>query len=105
MTWRSDNLLKKLNHIETSLVPEGSFLDRLRSLSEQNRKRYDSYKRTLKEFNKNHSGEQAYIELLAHVAGQSSHYPSMSCDLEQKLYPVNYELSPKERYEVLLEGL
>lgn len=105
MTWRSDNLLKKLNHIETALVPEGSFLDSLRSLSGQDRKRYDSYKRTLKEFYKNQPGEQAYIELLAHVAGESSSYPDMPYTLNKKLYPINYKLSVEERYHQLLEEI
>ncbi len=103
MSWRSENLLKKLTRVEYALVPEGSFLDRLRSLSDKDRASYKSYKQTLSRFNKKYTGEQAYIEMLSCIAGEPSNYPDMPYGLKQKLHPVNHELSDEELYHQLLE--
>lgn len=75
MSYRADTLLKRLNKVDAAVFPPESVVAKVRALSPQDRAIYESHKNTSHAWYKRHPGEQAYIKLLAQVAGEEINDP------------------------------
>ena len=108
MSFRADILHKRLNAVELIIYPPGSVAANIRSLSAQDRSFYAAYTKKAAAWSEARPGEQAYIDLLAHIAGESldDPVPELPQYIRDKIYPkIQQTDSPEETYKNLLESL
>lgn len=98
-------LLKKLNTLQNTFTPEGSFAARLQSLSSEELSVYMDWKKRHDLYQAQFKGEDVYRLLLGQITTDKP-APHLRESIHDKLYPPrDPNVHPYEQYQRLLEEL
>lgn len=105
MSYRASQFHKRLDSVERSVRPEGSFAWRISKLSTADRETYNAFRAELAIWSERFQGEDLYIRILAEVAGEeSANRPKLPYHIEKQLYPPSKFTNPCDIYQELREG-